>query len=694
MTRLIFALAFLLGAIAVTWIGLGFRHADLLALTVTVLIGAVYGLGFVELLGFRRATAGLNRQLASLPDSKDALNEWLGRLPAPLQPAIRRRLEGEPVALPGPMLTPYLLGLLVMLGLLGTFVGMIITLNGAASALEGSSELSAIRSALAAPIAGLSLAFGTSIAGVAASAMLGLAATISRRERVLASRRLDRESRQSLYHLTLNHQREQAYGALQLQSQAMPELVTAMQAMTARMEQVSEQLAGTLTRNQDSFHDAVSSQYQQLASSVAQALQESLSDSGRLAAEGIRPIVEQAMAQLDQQAEQTRQALSQAATSELAGLAASFRENTEQAASSWQQGLRDQRQDSERLIADVAAELTKISHQFHDNSNQLVTQVNTLQQQFQERSAQQLETVSERFAAATGQAADSWQNGLAQHQHATTTLADHFDQALQTHTEHFQRTTAELLGGQRQGLDTLTETLHQQLSSLADQENGRTEAASQRLEALEATVSRHLAELGTALEAPMTRLIETASETPKAAAEVITQLRQEMTRNSERDNELLAERERIMAELDDLLSSQREASAAQREAIETLITSAGQSLSSVSEAFAGQVSEQSQRLNAVASEVGASASEVASLSDAFQAAVQQFADANDTLVSNLQQVESSLEAAAARSDEQLAYYVEQAREVIDLSMTSQKDVIDALQELRGKSRAAEPSGVS
>ena len=52
------------------------------------------------------------------------------------------------------------------------------------------------------------------------------------------------------------------------------------------------------------------------------------------------------------------------------------------------------------------------------------------------------------------------------------------------------------------------------------------------LAGLEATVTEHLGRLGTALEAPMTRLIETASQTPKAAAEVITRLREEMTHSS------------------------------------------------------------------------------------------------------------------------------------------------------------------
>lgn len=134
MTRIMFALAFVLGAAAVVWIGSGFLGTNTLALAVTLIIGAAYAIGFVELTGFRRATGRLCDLLHSLPDSREALTSWLGQLPPALQPAARRRIEGEPVALPGPMLTPYLLGLLVMLGLLGTFVGMIVTLNGAASA--------------------------------------------------------------------------------------------------------------------------------------------------------------------------------------------------------------------------------------------------------------------------------------------------------------------------------------------------------------------------------------------------------------------------------------------------------------------------------------------------------------------------------------------------------------------------------
>ena len=236
--------------------------------------------------------------------------------------------------------------------------------------------------------------------------------------------------------------------------------------------------------------------------------------------------------------------------------------------------------------------------------------------------------------------------------------------------------------GQRQGLDTLLARTGEQLSALRDQEAARGDAATQRLADLEATVTRHLTELGTALEAPMTRLIETASETPKAAAEVISRLREEMAQSSERDNELLEERRRIMGELDALLTAQQQAAGVQRDAVETLIRDAGGVLKEVSDTFAGQVDAQTARLDEAAADITGGAHEVASLGDAFGTAVNLFSESNGKLLDNLKRIETSLEQSAARSDEQLAYYVEQAREVIDLSLSSQKEVIDALAALK------------
>ena len=217
--------AFFAGLAAVAWVGAGYVGASPLALAMTALIGAVYGVGASELRRFDQATASLTRALAELPADLPELSPWLGRIHPSLQNAVRLRVEGERVGLPGPAVTPYLVGLLVLLGMLGTFLGMVVTLNGAVLALESTTDLHTIRAALAAPVKGLGLAFGTSVAGVAASAMLGLISALCRRERLLAGQLLDSRIATTLRGFSLTHQRQETFKALQGQAQALPAVV-------------------------------------------------------------------------------------------------------------------------------------------------------------------------------------------------------------------------------------------------------------------------------------------------------------------------------------------------------------------------------------------------------------------------------------------------------------------------------------
>ena len=59
MTRLLFVAAFLLGTAAVIAMSANFVGSDNLALTITLVIAAVYVIGFVELAQFHNATASL-----------------------------------------------------------------------------------------------------------------------------------------------------------------------------------------------------------------------------------------------------------------------------------------------------------------------------------------------------------------------------------------------------------------------------------------------------------------------------------------------------------------------------------------------------------------------------------------------------------------------------------------------------------
>src|SRR5690606_1586383 len=159
---------------------------------------------------------------------------------------------------------------LSVLGLLCSFFGLFVALRGAVTALEGGSELHAIRNALAAPISGMSLAFGTSIAGVASSAMLGLAAALSRRDRIVAGRELDGHIATELRAFSIGQPQRDTYQALRKQSAAFTDVVAQLGPLAERMEHMSEQVSGALTQNQQQFPDNVSVHYQHRARSVSE----------------------------------------------------------------------------------------------------------------------------------------------------------------------------------------------------------------------------------------------------------------------------------------------------------------------------------------------------------------------------------------------------------------------------------------
>jgi hypothetical protein len=230
-------------------------------------------------------------------------------------------------------------------------------------------------------------------------------------------------------------------------------------------------------------------------------------------------------------------------------------------------------------------------------------------------------------------------------------------------------------------MDALAKLLQTELTALRDQEAQRGDAAVARLADLQTAVTAHLSTLGTALEEPITRLIYTAAEAPRAAAEVIGQLRQEISNSAARDNELLEERSRILETLNALLASIRHASVEQREVIDSLVASSAVALQQAGSDFSDKLGVEATKLADVAAHVSSSAVEVSSLSDAFGLAVRGFAEANDKLIGNLQRIEGAMDKSMLRSDEQLAYYVAQAREIIDLSISSQKQVFDELRQL-------------
>jgi hypothetical protein len=292
-----------------------------------------------------------------------------------LQPAVRQRIEGERTALPGPALTPYLVGLLVMLGMLGTFLGMVVTFKGAVFALEGSTDLQAIRSALAAPIKGLGLSFGTSVAGVAASAMLGLMSALSRRERVDVGRLLDSRIATVFRPFSLAHQRQETYRALQVQATTLPEVVNGLQALMEGMERRNQQLNEQLLASQAQFHREVTTVYTGLADSVGQSLNDALTASARLAGESIKPVVVTAMAEIAQESKRLHERASDAAQTQLNGLSAAFSATAATVSDTWAAALQTHARTGDAQVQALDRALTAFTQGFDQRAGALVASV-------------------------------------------------------------------------------------------------------------------------------------------------------------------------------------------------------------------------------------------------------------------------------------------------------------------------------
>jgi hypothetical protein len=603
-----------------------------------------------------------------------------------------------------------------MLGMLGTFLGMVVTLNGAVFALEGSTNIAGIRSAFSEPIKGLGLAFGTSVAGVATSAMLGLMSSLARRERAQATQVLDTLTATTLRGFSLVHQRQETFKALQQQSQALPQVVQQLQTLMVQMAQTSQQMNERLMANQESFHAQVHTAYTGLAQSVDQSLQTSLSKSMQLASDSIRPLVQATMAQLSEQAQSMNERLLLNTQQQLGELNSQMSATAAAVSQTSAETLTRHEQASTHMTERVGQTLEAFSQNFELSAKSLVDQVSAAQTQqlTQQTSAdqQRLQAWQASLAQIATELHSQWQASGTQTLAQQQAICDTLSRTAQEITAHTQTQATETLAeitrlmassealvreriaseaqwtaGHQERAQALTDVLRQELSALRDAEDARGQTAVARLGELQTAVTAHLTALGTALEEPITRLIETASEAPKAAAEVIGQLRQEISVSVARDNALLEERTRILGTLSTLLDAINHASTEQRGVIDAMVTASQASLQQTSGQFTEQVAAETSKLGDIAAQVTASAVDVASLGETFGFAVRNFSETNEKLMANLQRIEQAIEKSMTRSDEQLAYYVAQAREMIDLSIGSQKDVLEALQQRQSEGAA-------
>jgi len=266
-----------------------YGRTDRLAFGLVALIGVALCLGVAELVMRVRRAAELAREVSRLP-SAPTESEVDATSPE-LRAVLRARIAGVPAAAGSPPIASYLLGLLVMIGLLGTFLGLFESLRGAREALGSSGDVTALRAALGAPMQGLARAFGTSAAGVSASAMLGLALVIVRRHEATVASDVARYCAGPLSSLTVARRTLDALEAIARQGSSLPAASEAITRGANAMSDVAREVAGSLERTSLS----IAGELQGVARAVREDLGGASEATARAVANAVTPRLESAV---------------------------------------------------------------------------------------------------------------------------------------------------------------------------------------------------------------------------------------------------------------------------------------------------------------------------------------------------------------------------------------------------------------
>jgi hypothetical protein len=248
-----------------------YQGRDAMAGSIVMLMGLGLLVGVIELARRVGRTAGLSRELAALPDAPR--EEDVERASPELRALLRARLEQVPPPAQPESITAYLVGLMVMLGLLGTLLGLFETLGGAGHALTASPNVETLRRGLSAPMQGLTRSFGCSAAGVAASAMLGLASVLVRRREVALAGAVQRYAAGALRSLSPLRRQLMALEQLAAQGAALPEAALALGAVGGRIDALSERWESTLVASAKAQEEVIRGSFAGLRERVEAAAQ-------------------------------------------------------------------------------------------------------------------------------------------------------------------------------------------------------------------------------------------------------------------------------------------------------------------------------------------------------------------------------------------------------------------------------------
>lgn len=737
MTR---AAVLLTGAIAIALVARAasiYRGTDPLAFALVLLIGFGLMLGLAELLIRAGQAERLGREIAALPT--EATLEVIDASSPSLRSLLRARLVGVNGTATTAPFTPYLLGLLVMIGMLGTFLGLFETLRGAREALTSSGDVDSLRAGLAAPMVGLSRAFGSSAAGVSASAMLGLGAVFVRRAEAATISALARYVAGPLARLTTAGRQLVALEALADQGRALPEAAAALRETATRLEKLEAHLLDGQTRSSAEAAAAIKA----VAAEVRADLAAGIDRAATSTATTVEPLLTAAVKSAGSTAGEALSSFTGAIDARLTEEADLRREREKSHLAAMEALSAEQVRAQRDALASLAAELAtgmdaRTAAQLDALASRLdavVTAVagglDRLGVGEQARAAalsDRLENVGEAVASAVKQSAaadaarlrslnDAVAEARAQLGAAMTAAATQ-GVAFAERVEQTATALTRLEAQQATRLDERAERLFTAMSDEAtrfeEAQAARARAADARVGELDSILAEHLRSLGSALTAPIGDVVRAAQAAPEAAAKIVDAARERLEARAEadaaRDVRLDALTEKLDAaagRMGDMSGAQAAQLAALTERTQTVLDAQASQLAAFelrlegartasAEAMAAQLGDHAkgvgESLGATAALVQeastvlrAGGAEMASVAEMFTGAVDRYRAASDRWLENLGAIEDAIaRKEGGESADLLGAYLDQTREVFDHSLRFQRELFSELRALRAK----------
>lgn len=556
-----------------------YRGTDRLAFGLVALIGAGLVLGIVELVARVRRAQALSREIAALP--KEPTEETVEAASPTLKASLRARIAGSFAPSQPPPFASYLLGLLVMIGLLGTFMGLFESLRGAREALGSSGDVAALRAALGAPMTGLARAFGTSAAGVSSSAMLGLALVAVRRHEAVVFGELAAYATGPLGSLTLARRTLDALEAIARQGASLPVASEAMTRSASALSDVAREVGTALERTTKTIGDDL----QKVAQTMRTELKGAGDASARALADAVAPRLEGAVTRVvettGKQAEATMARLDAASESRIA------RENEH--AKSLQKALESaiaavtaaQRTESTTLRESVARDAKAILEAM-EKSQQVAADAEAARAStFATKMDETATSIAERLRADEVQRVQRLEE-------AVTTITTRLGENAQA-----SDTRTELLLARLEGVAMGIETTFQKTASHVDESFART------AEQLGVTTKSTLDQLSTSVTATVERLASSVTSTVEQLSSSVTLTSEQLAATTGATADKLASSQAAIVE---------QLSVSQRATMDELAASARAStaqLAASAQATSAQLADYLQKLSTIREELRA-----------------------------------------------------------------------------------------